>query len=97
MISYTRNEIISSSKTAKNLGQILDSLKKGKLKRAVISKNNELEAVILPIERYEEIMDMAELIEHIQIAKLVKERENELPEISLDDVLESCGIKRNEI
>jgi len=97
MISYTRNEIISSSKTAKNLGQILDSLKTGKLKRAVISKNNELEAVILPIDEYEEILETAELIEHIQIANLVKQRENELPEIALDDVLESSGINRNEI
>ncbi|MBC8183519.1 hypothetical protein H8E88_20695 [candidate division KSB1 bacterium] len=97
MISYQRNEIISSSKTAKNLGQILKSLKTGKLKRAVISKNNELEAVILPIDEYEEILETAELIEHIQIAKLVKERENELSEISLDEVLESSGINRNEI
>ena len=97
MISYSRNEIISSSKTAKNFGQILESLKSGELKRAVISKNNELEAVILSIEKYEEIMDMAELIEHIQIARLVKERENELPEISLDDLLKNSGINRNEI
>jgi len=97
MVSYQRNEIISSSKTAKNLGQILNSLKTGELKRAVISKNNELEAVILPINEYEEIVETVELIEHIRIAKLVKERENELPEISLDEVLESSGINRNEI
>jgi len=97
MISYARNEIISSSKTAKNLGQILKSLKTGKLKRAVISKNNELEAVILPIDDYEDILETVELIEHIQIAKLVNERVNELPEISLDDVLESSGISRNEL
>jgi PHD/YefM family antitoxin component YafN of YafNO toxin-antitoxin module len=97
MISYQRNEIISSSKTAKNLGQILNSLKTGKLKRAVISKNNELEAVILPIDEYEKILETVELIEHIQIAKLVKERENEISKISFDEVLESSGINRNEI
>ena len=97
MISYSRKEIISSSKTAKNLGQILESLKTGNLERAVISKNNKLEAVILPIETYEKIIEMAELIEHIQIARLIKERENELPELSLDELLEKNGINRNEI
>ena len=97
MTTYARSEIISSSKTAKNLGQILKDLKNGKLERAVISKNNELEAVMLPIERYEEIMNMVELIEHFQIAKLIKDRANELPEISLNDVLKKSGMSRNEI
>jgi len=50
MITYSREEIISSSKTAKILGLVLSNLKTGKLSRAVISRNNKLEAVILPIE-----------------------------------------------
>jgi len=50
VITYPREEIISSSKTAKILGLVLSNLKTGKLSRAVISRNNKLEAVILPIE-----------------------------------------------
>ncbi|HEX9973946.1 MAG TPA: hypothetical protein VGD14_17885 [bacterium] len=97
MISYSRTEIISSSKTAKNLSQILENLKKGIIERAIVSRNNELEAVILPIKRYEEIMEMAEVLEHLEIAKLIKERENEEPAISFDEVLEKSGFHRNEI
>jgi len=97
MITYSRTEIIPSSKTAKNLGQILENLKKGIIERAIVSRNNELEAVILPIKRYEEIMEMAEVLEHLEIAKLIQEREKEEPTISFDEVLEKSGIHRNEI
>lgn len=97
MITYSQAEIIPSSKTAKNLGQILENLKKGIIERAIVSRNNELEAVILPIKRYEEIMEMAEILEHIEIAKLIQEREKEEATISFDEVLEKSGIHRNEI
>jgi len=50
MITYSREEIIYCSKTAKNLDSVLSNLKTGKLSRAVISGNNKLGAVILPIE-----------------------------------------------
>ena len=97
MVSKSRSEKISSRKTGKNLEKILDNLKKGDLERAIISKNNELEAVILPIQIYEEIMEMAEILEHLQIAKLIKDRENEQPGLSFDEVLKKSGIIRDEI
>lgn len=75
----------------------MESLKNGTLQKAVISKNNELEAVILPIEEYEKIIEMADLVEHLQIANLIMEREKETAEISFDEVLEQSGINRNEI
>jgi len=97
MITYSRAEIIPSSKTAKNLAQILENLKKGIIERAIVSRNNELEAVILPIKRYEEIMEMAEILEHIEIAQLIQERGKEEATITFDEVLEKSGIHRNEI
>ena len=72
-------------------------MKKGDLERAIISKNNELEAVILPIGNYEEIMEMAEILEHLQIAKLIRDREDEKPGLSFEEVLKKSGITRNEI
>lgn len=67
--------------------------KKGIIERAIVSRNNELEAVILPIKRYEEIMEMAEILEHLEIAKLIQEREKEEATISFDEVLEKSGIQ----
>ena len=97
MTTYARKEIISSSNTAKKLGQILDDLRKGIKERVIISKNNQLEAVILPIEDYEKIIELAELVDHLQISNIVKKREKETAEISFDEVLKQSGITRDEI
>ena len=87
MISYSRSEIISSSRTAKNLGQILKNLKTGTLERAIISRNNELEAVLLSIDVYEKIMETVALAEHLEIAKQLKDSKDEQPELFFNAVL----------
>jgi len=97
MTTFSRAEIIPSSKTAKNLGQLIADLKNGKRQRVVISRNNTLEAVLLAIDDYEKIMEMAEMIEHLEIAKLIEEREQETPTVSFDEVLKQSGISRDEI
>ena len=67
--AYRREEIVSSSKASKQLGEVLNVAKrKG---RVVLSRNNRLEAVILPIEEYEGIV---EDLEHLLTALEVQER-----------------------
>ncbi|HEY4662684.1 MAG TPA: type II toxin-antitoxin system prevent-host-death family antitoxin [Candidatus Humimicrobiaceae bacterium] len=87
MITYTRDEIVSSSKTSKNFGEILEKLKSGKVEKIVVSKNNKLEAVILPIEEFEKIKQASEIIEHIEIFWLINERKNKKATIALDDLI----------
>lgn len=71
MIGYARDEILSSSKASKRLGEILTKLRKRELRRLVLTRNNRLEAVILPIEDYEELI---EDLDHLVIATELKER-----------------------
>lgn len=67
--AYRREEIVSSSKASKRLGEVLNEAKrKG---RMVLSRNNRLEAVILPIEEYEGIV---EDLEHVLTALEIQER-----------------------
>ena len=67
--AYRREEIISSSKASKHLGEVLDRAKrKG---RVVLSRNNRLEAVMLPIEEYE---GLVEDLEHLLTALEIQER-----------------------
>ena len=94
-MTYARSEIISASKTAKHLGQILNDLKLGKRQRAVISKNNDLDAVILPIDEYEKMLKIIEMVEHIEIAQLINERAGEAADISFNEILEQNGIQRD--
>ena len=67
--AYRREEIVPSSKASKQLGEVLNQAKqKG---RIVLSRNNRLEAVILPIEEYEEIV---EDLEHLLTALEIQDR-----------------------
>ena len=67
--AYRREEIIPSSKASKQLGEVLNEAKRRG--RVVLSRNNRLEAVILPIEEYEEIVDD---LEHLLTALEIWDR-----------------------
>jgi len=97
MTAYERSEIIASGKLARKLGAVLSNLKSGRSKRVVISRNNLLEAVILPVEDYEQLEGAANTLEHIKIARVVSQRSNEVANISLRQVLDEEGIDLNEI
>ena len=67
--AYRRQEIVSSSKASKQLGEVLNEAKR--TGRVVLSRNNRLEAVILPIEEYEGIVDD---LDHLLTALEIQER-----------------------
>jgi prevent-host-death family protein len=67
--AYRREEIVSSSKASKQLGEVLNEVKRKR--RVVLSRNNRLEAVILPIEEYE---GLVEDLEHLLTALEIQER-----------------------
>jgi PHD/YefM family antitoxin component YafN of YafNO toxin-antitoxin module len=92
MITYARNEIFSATEAAKHFGAILEKFQNKSLARAVVSKNNRIEAVILPVEAYEEMKEIAEWIEMMDIAEAVDKRKNSLKVHSLKDVLRESKI-----
>jgi PHD/YefM family antitoxin component YafN of YafNO toxin-antitoxin module len=93
MITYARNEIFSATEAAKRFGSILEKFQKRALNRAVVSKNNRIEAVILPVEAYEEMKEIAEWIEMIDIAEVVDKRKKSVKTHSLQDVLKESKIE----
>jgi len=97
MTTYERSEIIASGKAVKRFGAILTDIKSGHLKKALISRNNILEAVILPVEEYERLEESAKVLEHISIAKVIARREKEKADISLEEMLKEEGINLNEL
>jgi prevent-host-death family protein len=97
MISYTREEIISSSKAGKNFGELLENLKSGKSEKIVISRNNNLEAVLLPIEEFESIKEAYEFVEHLEIFELINERKDKKPTIDIDRLISGSGYSRAEL
>ena len=99
MVTYARDEIISASEMARGFATVLNDLKNEVKERFAISKNNKIEAVVLPVEEYERMKEAFDLMEHIEIYNIVKEREKtpRSEYISLDDLAKSHGIDLNEI
>jgi prevent-host-death family protein len=101
MISYSRDEIISASDVARGFSSVLNDLINGAKDRFAISKNNKLEAVVLPIEEYERMQEALDMAEHIEIYNIIKEREKSkttlLDNISLEESAKRHGVKLDEL
>jgi len=96
MVAYTRDEIISATDLARNVSGTLSSITKNIKDKIAISKNNKLEAVIIDIEEYERLKEAYEIMEHIEIAKIVEERQNSKT-IDFETLLEKEGISYDEL
>ena len=97
MITLTKDEIISSSKASKNFGQLLNRLKSGEAEKIVISKNNELEAVIITFKEFEEMQEAFELLEHLEISRIIETREDEKTIIGLDELISESNLSRKDL
>ena len=99
MVAYSRDEIISVTDLARNISATLNSVVKQTKEKIAISKNNKLEAVIIDIEEYERLREAYELMEDMEIAKLVEER-RKLPNskyITLEESAKHFGINLDEL
>ncbi len=94
MVAYGRDEIISATDLARNVSGTINSVKTKE--KVAISKNNKLEAVLLDIEEYERLKEAYELMEHIEIAKIVEERKNSAT-IDFETLLEKEGISYDDL
>jgi len=96
MVSYSRDEIISASDIARGFSGVLKEIMEHTKERFAISKNNKLEAVVLPIDEYERLKEAYDLMEHIEIYKTLQERKKSST-ISLEDTASKYGINLDEL
>ena len=99
MVAYTRDEIISVSDLARNLSTSLSSLLDYTREKLAISKNNKLEAVIIPIEEYERMREAYEEMENMEIARIIEERSKTPKEnyLTLEELAQKRGIDLDEL
>lgn len=83
-VKYEIDEMMSSSTFSRNMNKVSELLEK--MNRVVVLRNNSPEMVVLPIEEYERIKALADLAEHLEIAKLIETRKSE-KQFDLEDVL----------
>lgn len=99
MIAYARDEIIPATEVARNFSSVFKSLVDGAKERIAIAKNNKLELVVLPIEEYERLKDIADLAEHIEIYKTVSKRTatDKGVRIGLSDMMNRFGVNEADV
>ena len=96
MVAYSREEIVSVTDLARNLSQVLTGIIEKTKDKIAISKNNKLEAVLIDIDEYEKLKEAYELLEHIEIAKIIEERKNSKV-LNFEELLEKEGIDYDDL
>ena len=88
-VAYKKEEMLSASKVARSFGQVLADLSGKRRRRVAVVKNNHLEAILLPVEEYETMAEALDMLEHLEIYRLVQERKSKKRRkaISLDALL----------
>ena len=69
MVTYSTNELISSSEFAKKFGTYLAKIKDNSVEKLAILKNNKVEAVIISKDEYE---SMKEALKEVESKKILK-------------------------
>ena len=91
--SFKRDEMISATTAAKTFGKVVADLAEHKREKTAVVKNNEITAVILPVDEYEYMADLVEFVEQLEIYDLVTRRKKSGgKKIALDDLLQEEGI-----
>jgi len=94
MIAYSRDEMVSVTDLLKSLRQTLDKISHRSVDKIAVMKNNRPEAVMLSVEEYERIKELADMAEHIGLAELIRERKAapKASYIPFEDVMAKAGI-----
>ena len=71
MITFTRNEIVSATQFVRQFATFLKRITESKQEKIAIIKNNEMQAVFIPIEEYERLKAIEELAEQKEIVSRV--------------------------
>ena len=99
MIAYENNELIPSSEFAKKFGSYLAQIKDHTVDKLAVLKNNRIEAVLVSKDEYEKMQNAYELVEDMQLDKMVEERSRTPREeyISMEDMAQKLGVDLNAI
>lgn len=97
MIQYTKEELISSTNISRNLSEILNNLSNKKIEKVAVMRNNKIEAIILPIDQYENIINNNDIVEHIEMYNIIKQREKNPEFIDLEVILKESGLTTNDL
>ena len=74
MVTYTQQELVSSTELSKQFGEYISKVKSGLLSKIGILKNNRLNAVILSVEEYERMSLAVMELEELKLYETIEKR-----------------------
>ncbi|MCH9739608.1 MAG: type II toxin-antitoxin system Phd/YefM family antitoxin [Epsilonproteobacteria bacterium] len=94
MVAYTQNELVSATEISKQFGEYISKVKDGLLDKIGILKNNKLNAVILSVEEYEQLVLSRNKLEEMEMYQEIHKRKQTPKEEYLDggDVLKRLNL-----
>lgn len=94
MVTFARNEIVSSSQFVRGFAGFLKRMTKSNDEKIAVVKNNQMQAVMIPIDEYERLKALAEIAEQKEIFETVQARKNTPAEdyVSYEDALKQAGL-----
>ena len=94
MVTFARNEIVSSSQFVRGFAGFLKRMTKSNDEKIAVVKNNQMQAVMIPIDEYERLKVLAEIAEQKEIFETVQARKNTPAEdyVSYKDALKQAGL-----
>lgn len=95
-LKLARKQMISSSEMARRFAEYLDRARE-QAERLFVTRNNQIEAVLLGVEDFERLSEFEEIVEHLLVAGLIEARRND-PEVSdLEALLQQEGLDPDEL
>lgn len=73
MASFNQDEIYTATEVVRNFSSILTKVNSGKLKKAVIVKNNKFEAVMISVKEFERLEKAVDLLNILYSQKRQKD------------------------
>ena len=94
MVTFARNEIVSSSQFVRNFASLLQRVTKSNNEKIAIVKNNQMQAVMTPIDEYERLATLAAKAAQKATFETIQERKNTPVSeyISYDDAMKMAGL-----
>ena len=82
MVTYAKEEMVGITEFGKSLGKYLDKVTSNTFNKLAIIRRNKPEAVLIPIQEYENLQRAYDMLEQRDIEKLLNNRTEEEKEVS---------------
>ena len=94
MVTFARNEIVSSSQFVRGFAGFLQRMTKSNDEKIVVIKNNKMQAVMIPIDEYERLKSLEQSLEQKSIYETIQTRKDTPASeyVSYDEAMKQAGL-----